>query len=630
MNYIGKNEAKTVQPPINITLISRRSRHRAGARYKRRGIDENGNVANFVETELIIFIDSQEFSYIQVRGSIPVFWSQSGHKYRPQPQLTEDFDCTHNAFKLHILDQLLYYGQETFINLVDEVGREAILKDTLESHLFKLKSPLIDYLHFDFHKNSKTFENIGRRNLLLDLNKQFENYKFYWVSYRDNQFDGFLCKQEGVFRVNCIDCLDRTNVVQSIVARRFFELSLMKLGLLMPDQVLPHSCIQAYRILWANNGDAISRQYAGTAAMKGDLTRTGHRNLKGTLKDGIYSANRYYINTFKDSVRQSIIDLMQGIYPNNFSFTDSVSEEFENIQITNCLIEVLREIFSNDHPEAKCWILKEANGFKCISSDFMDDLCLFFTFNFGFIVFLLESSNDFISSFEIVKYEAVEKVQFGVFNKFKLLDRKYGLRIYYSVNERSGFHYTFCSINPKPDEAKSELNQLYNKLNIITSKLKLFPLFLTTKILNQKSLLHHLPYFHDEASSEESIYQLRSYILNLNNPNHFSQKVALNARSTYFSSSTDSLVSPNFEVKNSNGEISSEESSTPCYSESMRRSLSDTSIYSHSSNNELLCLSANIPQLSSLNCSCDSPTRSRAETYNTKCTNVLFDSKLLQ
>ncbi|KAG8757638.1 hypothetical protein FRC12_010241 [Ceratobasidium sp. 428] len=31
--------------------------------------------------------------------------------------------------------------------------------------------------------------------------------------------------------------------------------------------------------VWANNGDAISRAYAGTSALKGDFTRTGRRDL---------------------------------------------------------------------------------------------------------------------------------------------------------------------------------------------------------------------------------------------------------------------------------------------------------------------------------------------------------------
>lgn len=41
-----------------------------------------------------------------------------------------------------------------------------------------------------------------------------------------------------------------------------------KLGLLPPEENLPHSCKRTFQQLWANNGDTISRQYAGTAALK--------------------------------------------------------------------------------------------------------------------------------------------------------------------------------------------------------------------------------------------------------------------------------------------------------------------------------------------------------------------------
>jgi len=42
-------------------LISRRSRRYAGTRYMKRGINEHGNVANFVEVEQIVFINSDQF-----------------------------------------------------------------------------------------------------------------------------------------------------------------------------------------------------------------------------------------------------------------------------------------------------------------------------------------------------------------------------------------------------------------------------------------------------------------------------------------------------------------------------------------------------------------------------------------
>jgi uncharacterized protein (DUF2267 family) len=36
----------------------------------------------------------------------------------------------------------------------------------------------------------------------------------------------------------------------------------------MPENSLPADIRDIYQDMWANNGDAISRQYAGTAAMK--------------------------------------------------------------------------------------------------------------------------------------------------------------------------------------------------------------------------------------------------------------------------------------------------------------------------------------------------------------------------
>lgn len=70
-----------------LALVSRRSRYRAGTRYKKRGVDEQGNVANYVETEQILTFKHHQLSFTDVRGSVPVYWSQPGYKYRPPPRL---------------------------------------------------------------------------------------------------------------------------------------------------------------------------------------------------------------------------------------------------------------------------------------------------------------------------------------------------------------------------------------------------------------------------------------------------------------------------------------------------------------------------------------------------------------
>ena len=49
---------------MEYTIISRRSRYRAGLRYQRRGIDEDANVANFVETETIMRVEVTSIPFI--------------------------------------------------------------------------------------------------------------------------------------------------------------------------------------------------------------------------------------------------------------------------------------------------------------------------------------------------------------------------------------------------------------------------------------------------------------------------------------------------------------------------------------------------------------------------------------
>lgn len=63
------------------------------------------------------------------------------------------------------------------------------------------------------------------------------------------------------------------NVLTVVTTSPLKEMSLLfpqlkKLGVMPPEQPLPPKCYRIYQIMWANNGDTISKQYAGTAALK--------------------------------------------------------------------------------------------------------------------------------------------------------------------------------------------------------------------------------------------------------------------------------------------------------------------------------------------------------------------------
>ncbi|XP_060825079.1 phosphatidylinositide phosphatase SAC2 isoform X1 [Bombus pascuorum] len=292
---------------FNLAIISRRSRFRAGTRYKRRGVDDEGKCANYVETEQLVWYHDHQVSFVQVRGSVPVYWSQPGYKYKPPPRIDRDEAETQIAFEKHFTEELGLYGPICIMNLVEQTGKEKVIWEAYSNHVLNYNHPDITYTTFDFHEYCRGmhFENVSI--LVSALAAVLSDIGYCW---RDKQ--GTICMQKGVFRVNCIDCLDRTNVVQTALGKAVMEMQFSKLGLIPPDGTLPTNIRQTFQLLWANNGDIISKQYAGTNALKGDYTRTGERKFTGLMKDGMNSANRYFQQHFMDDMRQAAIDTLLG------------------------------------------------------------------------------------------------------------------------------------------------------------------------------------------------------------------------------------------------------------------------------------------------------------------------------
>ncbi|CAK4031152.1 related to SAC1-recessive suppressor of secretory defect [Lecanosticta acicola] len=300
-----------------LTLVSRRSIRRAGLRYLRRGVDDDGAVANSVETEQILssrdWSDSvKTFSLLQVRGSIPLFFSQTPYSFKPVPVIFGSEATNQTAFRKHFEAISKRYGQVQAASLIDQHGTEVSIGEAYERHAKRLNEDggidgreEVGFEWFDFHGACKgmRFENV---QLLMDkLQGQLDS--FGWIV---KQNDRNIREQTGVLRTNCMDCLDRTNVVQSAVAGWALQQQLAELGINIDLKSDPKT--QWFNTLWADNGDAISKQYAGTSALKGDFTRTRKRNWTGALSDFSLTLNRYYNNIFGDYFLQTNIDYFLG------------------------------------------------------------------------------------------------------------------------------------------------------------------------------------------------------------------------------------------------------------------------------------------------------------------------------
>lgn len=307
---------------VKVSLVARRCVRRIGTRMWRRGANFEGDVANFVETEQILEVDEHVASYVQVRGSIPVLWQQVVDlTYKPKIQLA-NLDETPKVVQRHFQGLTQRYGTVIAVDLVNQHGSEAVLGTAYGNSIQNIVNEDIHYVPFDFHRicGQVKFE---RLSSLYDQIKDQVNKQRYFLM---TDIGELIEEQKGVVRTNCIDCLDRTNVTQSLLGRKSLEIQLQRLGIFgQSDKIHQYPKFDVkFKALWADHGDNISIQYSGTCALKGDFVRHGKRTVYGIIKDGYSALARYYYNNLHDGKRQDALDLATGHYAvsRGFSFRE--------------------------------------------------------------------------------------------------------------------------------------------------------------------------------------------------------------------------------------------------------------------------------------------------------------------
>ena len=67
--------------------------------------------------------------------------------------------------------------------------------------------------------------------------------------------------QTGVIRTNCMDCLDRTNVVQSMIAAENLNRILREIGILAAHEIIDTytDFYNLFRFVWADHANVIGK-----------------------------------------------------------------------------------------------------------------------------------------------------------------------------------------------------------------------------------------------------------------------------------------------------------------------------------------------------------------------------------
>ncbi|KAF5302795.1 hypothetical protein FQA39_LY01975, partial [Lamprigera yunnana] len=208
--FVDQSNVNVFGRSIYVTLVARRSCKYAGTRFLKRGANFQGDVANEVETEQMVFdsgvssLSRGHFtSFVQMRGSIPGHWSQDMGKMVAKPAISIDLcDPYAEIAAAHFNELLKRYGAPLIIlNLVkkhEKKPQEKLLSEELESaikYLNQFLSPEHQILY-------KTFD-MARKNK-MGANKHPSSE---------------ISLQTGIIRTNCVDCLDRTNTAQFAIGK---------------------------------------------------------------------------------------------------------------------------------------------------------------------------------------------------------------------------------------------------------------------------------------------------------------------------------------------------------------------------------------------------------------------------
>uniref|UniRef100_A0A8B9J7B7 phosphoinositide 5-phosphatase n=1 Tax=Astyanax mexicanus TaxID=7994 RepID=A0A8B9J7B7_ASTMX len=241
-------------------------------------------------------------SFIQIRGSIPLFWEQPGIQVGShRVKLSRGFEANAPAFERHFTALRRLYGKQVIINLLGMKEGEHMLSKAFQSHLKASEhSHAVKMVNFDYHQMVKGGKTEKLSTVLKpQINKFLDECGFFYYSAET----GIERCQTGTTRVNCLDCLDRTNSVQAFFALEMLPQQLEAMGLTEKPQLVARFQ-EVFRTMWSVNGDSVSKIYAGTGALDG-------KAKTGKLKDGARSVTRTIQNNFFDSSKQEAIDILR-------------------------------------------------------------------------------------------------------------------------------------------------------------------------------------------------------------------------------------------------------------------------------------------------------------------------------
>lgn len=307
LTIITRGNAQTVNTKIHkdedalLTIISKQSCVKKGPLFGDWGCDDDGEVSNFVETEVIIYTNNFCFAYVIVRGNVPIYWERESHKSLVSTKRSNkvvfprSLEASQHAFSRHFEKLINHFGDLHIINTLsdDSKSYKGQLNDKFKEHIklfneskdqnsetvatlstFKLNATNLPI-------NTSTMKKVGYTGtnpydivpVLVDPIIDF-GALFYDVKKKN-----YRGKQLGVFRVNSFDGLSKANFISKIICQEVIELAFRDIGI-----HVDHDLYYKHAKLWAENDEILGKITLNFVSTSSKLQSSSASSTKSSVK----------------------------------------------------------------------------------------------------------------------------------------------------------------------------------------------------------------------------------------------------------------------------------------------------------------------------------------------------------
>lgn len=308
---LSMNDCRTCTTD-NIIFVMKRSSSNPGTRYLARGLSEDDQEpANECECELIFVNEkTRYFSHAWRRGSPPIFWGTDANLFTQKNTVNKKANESNSYAKTHV-----YFLQDIFVrfdvkrcNVFSFLKNDGTEKDINAAYEASVEAVNQNFSHIAPQSNQQTegghnylfnisftrffFDNFQKGNvveyfieqIMNDIQSVHFNHINFTEYNKDEKKYTFYDHQDTVYRFNCADSLDRTNVGSFafgiILTSKFassvgvsLRRSSTNAAWFEPFKYLKPSVINFLCRAFTKSGNIVSKMYSNTEANRNALIK---------------------------------------------------------------------------------------------------------------------------------------------------------------------------------------------------------------------------------------------------------------------------------------------------------------------------------------------------------------------